>query len=80
MPPVSPKNFALQSAAASDLGLGGLLADDQEQIANALKKKKEGDGSLSSQLAQGGPFMGWGGAGTRQMYGAAGLDLGITAY
>lgn len=64
---------ALQLAAASDLGLGGQLADAASEAANALKKKKKPGDQNSDN-----PFMGWGGSGSRnQMYGAAGLDLGF---
>lgn len=78
MPAVAAKNYALQLAAASDLGFGGQLAEEADGIANELKKKKQP--SIVDQLTAGGPFMGWGGAGTRGMAGAAAMDLGITPF
>lgn len=78
MPAISAKNYALTSAAASDLGLGGSLTEEQEEIANKLKQKKTGD--ASDLLNGNSPFMGWGGAGTRGMVGAAAGDLGLIPF
>lgn len=82
MPATSAKNYALQTAAASDLGLGGNLALEAQEIENRLKNKKPGDdeNSISQAMMNGGPLMGWGGAGTRGMVGAAAGDLGLTAF
>ena len=77
MPPLNAKNYALTSAAASDLGLGGQLAEETAQITKVLQQRKPG---AASDLLNGGPFMGWGGAGTRGMAGAAAGDLGLVTF
>lgn len=62
------KNYAVQSAAVSDLGLGDSLASAQAEMANKLKKKKL-NGQASEDLGMAASSIGFGGAGSSALFG-----------
>ena len=71
---MQPMNLGLvPSASVTDL-----FGDEEDDAATKARKAAQQGAPLNEKVMS--PFMQWGGAGSRQMYGAAGLDLGFTPF